>query len=103
MEEAEKLSDQIVIMAFGEIKCIGNSLSLKTRFGAGYNLTLISNSPQFVKDLVARHVRAVLVSENGPSLMFNVPDVTMGDLIPLVREIEKNQLIRDWALSQYVL
>ncbi len=102
MEEAEKLSDQIVIMAFGEIKCIGNSLSLKTRFGAGYNLTLISNSPQFVKDLVARHVRAVLVSENGPSLMFNVPDVTMGDLIPLVREIEKNQLIRDWALSQYV-
>jgi ABC-type multidrug transport system ATPase subunit len=100
MEEAEKLSDQIVIMAFGEIKCIGNALSLKSQFGAGYNLTVISQSPPQIKSLISRYVAAGLVSENGDALMFNIPNVGMGELIPLVREIEKSPIVRDWALSQ---
>jgi ABC-type multidrug transport system ATPase subunit len=103
MEEAEKLSDRIVIMAFGQIRCIGNSLSLKSQFGAGYNLTVISQSPNDIKKMISNYVTAHLISENGDSLMFNVPNVSMADLIPIVRHLEKSTIVRDWALSQTTL
>ena len=40
MEEADVLGDRIAIMAKGAVKCIGTSLRLKTRFGAGYRLAV---------------------------------------------------------------
>ncbi|CAI9266696.1 unnamed protein product [Lactuca saligna] len=36
MEEADILSDRIGIMAKGRLRCIGNSIRLKSRFGTGY-------------------------------------------------------------------
>uniref|UniRef100_A0A0D6QSR9 ABC transporter domain-containing protein n=1 Tax=Araucaria cunninghamii TaxID=56994 RepID=A0A0D6QSR9_ARACU len=36
MEEADVLSDRISIMARGKLRCIGTSIRLKSRFGAGY-------------------------------------------------------------------
>jgi len=43
MEEADVLGDRIAIMARGNLRCLGSSLRLKQRFGAGYQLSL-SNS-----------------------------------------------------------
>lgn len=40
MEEADVLGDRIAIMARGHLRCIGSSLHLKQRFGAGYQLSL---------------------------------------------------------------
>lgn len=37
------LGDRIAIMARGQVRCIGSSLRLKQRFGAGYQLA-ISNA-----------------------------------------------------------
>lgn len=36
MEEADILSDRIGIMAKGRLRCIGTSIRLKSRFGAGF-------------------------------------------------------------------
>ena len=36
MEEADILSDRIAIMARGKLRCIGTSVRLKSRFGAGF-------------------------------------------------------------------
>lgn len=36
MEEADILGDRIAIMARGRFRCIGTSIHLKSRFGAGY-------------------------------------------------------------------
>lgn len=36
MEEADILADRIGIMAKGRLRCIGNSTTLKSRFGAGF-------------------------------------------------------------------
>ncbi|EQC37401.1 hypothetical protein SDRG_05005 [Saprolegnia diclina VS20] len=41
MEEADVLGDRIAIMADGALRCVGSSLFLKNRFGAGYTLTLV--------------------------------------------------------------
>ena len=38
MEEADILGDRIAIMALGRLRCLGSSLRLKQRFGAGYQV-----------------------------------------------------------------
>jgi len=40
MEEADILGDKIGIMSHGQLSCIGTSLHLKNKFGAGYRVTL---------------------------------------------------------------
>lgn len=41
MEEADILSDRIVVLVDGQLKCIGKSLELKSKFG-GKKLHLIN-------------------------------------------------------------
>lgn len=41
MDEADVLGDRIGIMAKGQLMCLGSSLFLKNRFGAGYRLNLV--------------------------------------------------------------
>ena len=44
MDEADVLGDRIGIMAAGKILCLGSSLFLKNRYGAGYKLTIVKKS-----------------------------------------------------------
>ena len=41
MDEADVLGDRIGIMANGKVLCLGSSLFLKNRYGAGYKLTMV--------------------------------------------------------------
>ncbi|XP_078428107.1 ABC transporter A family member 2-like [Wolffia australiana] len=47
MEEADVLSDRIGIMAKGKLRCLGTSIRLKSKFGAGYvaNISFLGNEP----------------------------------------------------------
>ena len=40
MEEADILGDRIGIMARGRLRCLGNGLRLKARFGSGYKMSI---------------------------------------------------------------
>eukprot|EP00798_Chlamydomonas_sp_ICE-L_P019212 gene19212-25829_t len=40
MEEAEMLGDRIGIFVSGQLRCLGSSLHLKSRFGSGYKLSV---------------------------------------------------------------
>ena len=46
MDEADVLGDRIAIMAGGKLKCYGNSLFLKSRFGVGYRMSMVLDSSQ---------------------------------------------------------
>ena len=46
MDEADILGDRIGIMASGQMTCLGSSIFLKSKFGEGYNLTLVKNSAE---------------------------------------------------------
>ena len=41
MDEADILGDRIGVMTKGKVVCLGSSMFLKKKFGAGYNLSLI--------------------------------------------------------------
>ena len=44
MDEADILGDRIGIMAKGKMTCLGSSIFLKSKFGVGYNLTVVKSS-----------------------------------------------------------
>uniref|UniRef100_S4RP22 ABC transporter domain-containing protein n=1 Tax=Petromyzon marinus TaxID=7757 RepID=S4RP22_PETMA len=44
MEEADALADWKAVLSQGRLKCAGSSLFLKTKFGVGYRLTLITDN-----------------------------------------------------------
>lgn len=46
MDEADVLGDRIGIMAKGQLMCLGSSLFLKNRYGAGYRLTVVKKEQQ---------------------------------------------------------
>jgi ATP-binding cassette subfamily A (ABC1) protein 3 len=50
MDEAELLSDRIAVMKEGRLQCCGSALFLKERFGLGYNLTVVLETPPVSSD-----------------------------------------------------
>jgi len=49
MEESDFLSDRISIMARGRMRCIGSSISLKNKFGAGIRVSITCSSGNYTK------------------------------------------------------
>jgi ABC-type multidrug transport system ATPase subunit len=50
MDEAELLSDRIAVMKEGKLKCCGSPIFLKDRFGLGYSMTVVLESPAISND-----------------------------------------------------
>ena len=44
MDEADILGDRIGIMTAGKMTCLGSSMFLKSRFGAGYVMTVVKSN-----------------------------------------------------------
>ncbi|OQR83117.1 ATP-binding Cassette (ABC) Superfamily [Achlya hypogyna] len=78
MDEADVLGDRIAILAEGELQCVGSALFLKTKFGAGYTLSLVkARSDVSAADtvvLVSKYVpQATLLSSAGAEVVFRLP------------------------------
>ena len=52
MDEADILGDRIGIMAKGELKALGSSIFLKSRFGVGYNLTIAKTDSKANREIM---------------------------------------------------
>lgn len=46
MDEADILGDRIGIMSNGKVTTLGSSIFLKSKFGVGYNLTLVKTNTE---------------------------------------------------------
>lgn len=105
MEEADVLSDRIAIMAKGKLGCIGTSLHLKSRFGAGYiisvSLTRVSNewqSPQ-EGDLQTIHLKKMFEEqlgvqpkeENDAFITFIIPRDKESKLVDFVTTLQEKE------------
>ena len=49
MDEADILGDRIGIMSKGKMTCLGSSIFLKSKFGVGYNLTIVKKKKDINK------------------------------------------------------
>ncbi|CAI5957490.1 unnamed protein product [Closterium sp. NIES-64] len=90
MEEADILGDRIAIMAKGRMRCIGTSIHLKNRFGAGFVVTVGVRRPARVVNSAAAGggENSAAETSNGSSPLSSSavsPDGTPGDNVEAVK------------------
>ena len=89
MEEADILGDKIGIMAKGRLRCIGNSVRLKTKFGEGYrvsvscgdNLKPDDSRSLSVKSFFKDRLGVSITEESKAYMHFNVPSGSDSDAV----------------------
>lgn len=99
MEEADALSDRIVIMSEGQVACAGSPMFLKKVFGTGYTLRVVKKdnfSPKSTMDLIEKYFPySKLKSNVGQEISFSLesqPNATdPSRLPPFFREIEEQK------------
>merc|ERR1711934_475701 len=111
MEEADVLADRIAALAHGKLRCIGNSLHLKSKFGEGYRVNIAC--PEEEHDAVVERVRsyvpsAQIMAQSGRSLILSVDTSETKALVALFEYLEEEQqredsVIGDWGVSQTTL
>ena len=92
MDEAYLLGDRIAIMADGELQCCGSSLFLKSKFGAGYNLTFV-RKPEIPEDALIKTVNehvstGKLLSNMGNEVIFQLPFEANRSFAAMLKELE---------------
>lgn len=88
MEEAELLSDKLIVLDHGEIQCVGTPQQLKNMHGKGYRVSMICQKEHVleVKKIVEKVVPSSLFLESsGDSggMVFNVPMKNVKELGPI--------------------
>ena len=99
MEEAELLSDRVVVMADGYIKCSGTCLYLKNSYGEGFKVEVIHKNPEKLWQALKIEIpSAKLTDISGNSLFVSIPRNETEDSIKFFEVIEKLD-IKEWGLS----
>ncbi len=103
-----QLGDRIAIMAHGKLRAIGNSITLKRKFGAGYRVSVytdpatVAAAKKRLQDLMPT---ANLEDDSAGALIYQLP---MGDtgLIPKVvkyLDSDPDGFVKTWGISQTTL
>jgi hypothetical protein len=66
MDEADILGDRIGIMSKGKMTCLGSSIFLKSKFGVGYNLTIVKKKKDINKYLTKVGEEPIIFSGKTP-------------------------------------
>eukprot|EP00357_Protocruzia_adherens_P001361 CAMPEP_0115019368 /NCGR_PEP_ID=MMETSP0216-20121206/29400_1 /TAXON_ID=223996 /ORGANISM="Protocruzia adherens, Strain Boccale" /LENGTH=942 /DNA_ID=CAMNT_0002390821 /DNA_START=13 /DNA_END=2841 /DNA_ORIENTATION=- len=119
MEEADVLSDRIVVMADGSIRCVNTSLALKNSYGDGYRLTVVTDPDKSTQalDLLQHLIPEIqLVDESAGSLVLNVPLNRIQQMSLFFKMQEQPEqcrkdpklsvlmdIVKDWGLSHTTL
>ena len=99
MEEADILGDRIGIMCKGRLRCIGNSVRLKSRYGEGYKVSVScgdnmkpdSASCKAVKSFFKEQLGISCVEETKAYMHFSVPVEFAGKMAQFFADLDKDK------------
>ncbi|KAJ3337626.1 ATP-binding cassette sub- A member 1 [Gonapodya sp. JEL0774] len=110
MEEADVLGDRIGIMAHARIRALGSSLRLKSKFGAGYRISVVTDATtevmSFAKLKFAEFIpESVLEDDSAGALIYQIPSVAMSKMPAFVKYLDSNPdgFVKAWGISQTTL
>ena len=103
MPQADILGDRIAIMARGRLRCIGSSLHLKQRFGAGYQLAVsvmsaldqqadaqaLQQRAEAVKHFFREHLSLSPTDETRAYMQFLVERAREQELVQFLAKLEE--------------
>jgi hypothetical protein len=95
-------------MAHGAVRALGNSISLKAKYGAGYRINIITDTEKSgaIKQQVLQRVPNVVVEdESAGALIFQFPNTSKSTIPDFVDwlETEKANGVKTWGISQTTL
>jgi hypothetical protein len=95
-------------MAHGSIRAIGNSITLKNKYGAGYRINIITDeakSADIKSEVMTRVPNAVLEDESAGALIFQFPNESKPAIPDFVEWLEasKGAGVKTWGISQTTL
>ncbi|EFA86292.1 hypothetical protein PPL_00079 [Heterostelium album PN500] len=108
MEEADALCDRLGLFVGGQLKCIGSSSELKSRFGKGYKVMMTVEhgyETEAQKFLFQQIPQANLLNALAGTFNYEVPRNSV-ELSTLFSEFEQNKErlhITDWGISNSTL
>ncbi|CAL8304542.1 unnamed protein product [Lota lota] len=92
MDEADILADRKAVISHGQLKCVGSSLYLKTKWGVGYHLRMSTNEgckTENINQLLKQYVpKAKLLRQRDTELTFTLPFESMGTFTGLFSELD---------------
>ena len=109
LEEADALCDRICIISGGEVKAIGTSSELKTKYGKGFKLSITLKNPSdtvknMISSFVSRDIPNVeLVDDSGGAMLFVIKLCDINLLKVLLRKLDHDEIdpnTRDSGLKQ---
>ena len=121
MEECEALCDRFCIMTNGQLKCIGTSQHLKTKFGTGYQLNIQLNDDEDddddhnnkskVEEELSKIFNMILIEHHQTKVIYHVTLkdenadelMTMGEMFRKLEEYKKSLPIQSYTLNQTTL
>ncbi|KXS17476.1 hypothetical protein M427DRAFT_54424 [Gonapodya prolifera JEL478] len=110
MEEADVLGDRIGIMAHSRIRALGTSLRLKSKFGAGYRISVVTDATTEVmtraKLKFAEYIpESILEDDSAGALIYQIPSAVMGKMPAFVKYLDTNPdgIVKAWGISQTTL
>jgi len=114
MEEAEALSDRMAIQVKGQLRCLGTTMHVKSKYGSGYQLEIFVKSNtaaeskkaellEFVEQKIAKN--SSLLESHAGRYLFQLPGRENFALGHLFKEMEQQKLagamgIDDFSVSQ---
>jgi hypothetical protein len=115
-------------MTHGKLKCIGTAQHLKRKYGAGYNISMVSypQKEDLIEKFVSEHMPcANLINVSSGSFIYNVKGSDIAQIAPFLQKIEAitdslqdkaaqhdlsdeqiaeySSAIRDWGISHTTL
>lgn len=112
MEEADALGDTVAVLAGGRLRAVGTTLFLKSRFGAGYQLNLLTTpaNTEALKQYVTETLPgAEIVGEAAGNVTVGLPRASTRHLPAFLRRIESagaeggTDLVKEWGVSNSTL
>ncbi|KAK7198981.1 ATP-binding cassette subfamily A, member 1 [Novymonas esmeraldas] len=105
LEEVEALADMVAIMVKGHIRCIGDKVHLKNKFGSAFEVSIRIEAAQYAGRLVdfmkAEFPDAHANEADGCRFVYQLPrDRSFGDIFSSFQANKAQLHITDYSLSQ---
>ena len=105
LEEVEALADIVAIMVRGYIRCIGDKVHLKNKFGSAFEVSVRLSSTQYADEFVAfmknEFPDAKMNEGDGRRFVYQLPrDRGFGDIFEVFQANRKALHITDYSVSQ---
>lgn len=107
LEEADVLASKIAIMAKGQVRCLGDALHLKRKFGEGYRLSV--NFDERDRIVITNFVQTTVpnaseISTFTGNATFALPkDLVVSQLLIQIEQNKSQLRLLDYAFSQTTL